>query len=151
MFMNMAEKPTVIWLVIGITAAVGVFILIWYGLFTILDYDAAGFAGFGILAAMIPIILGILTILAAFMVYNGSGRTFLTILLIVAIIFNFIMIAFIAAWDNFVDWASETSGEDFSDIKLGVAQMVEFIVQLILAIAVFVMLYMRESKEYFKN
>jgi len=148
---NASEKPTVIWLVIGITAAVGVFILIYYGLWTILDASSVGYAGFGILAAILPIILGVLTLLAAYMVYNGSGRSFLTVLLILAIIINFIMIALVAAWDNFVDMVSEASGEDLSDAKMGMVQMVEFIVQLVLAIAVFIMLHTREAKAYFRD
>ena len=148
----MEEKPITIWLTILITAGVGVFILIWYGLMTIIDAASVGLGGVGMMAALVPIILGVLTLLAAFMIYSRSGKVFLTILLVLAIIVNIFVIVMLAALDSLIADFEELFEElGITAGSLGIGVYIEYIVQLVLAFVVFVLLYHPQSRDYFSG
>ena len=84
----MDEKPAKIWVIFIIVLAVGLYYVLYQGLYNMLTIDGGG--GIGISVAIVPIIFGVLTLLVAFMVYGGNGKTFLTILSVLAILGNLI-------------------------------------------------------------
>ena len=139
----MDQKPTTVWIIIGIVAAVGLYYMIYEGLFTII-----GGGSFGLLAAIPSIILGLLTLIVAFLVYSGSGKTFLTILLVLAIIGNLIEVMLLAFIDSFIAEIEALIGEPIG--SLGAAYFIQPIIFLVLAIVVFVLLYRPDVKAYFK-
>jgi len=131
------EKPTLLWVIILIVAGVGLFYLVsgLLGLFTDFSlYSADAFDGVSKdivdlvegIAAITYMILGLITLLIAFLVFSGSkgGRTFLVIILFISIIGNF-----------------------FGLIIMDITS----IIWLVLALIVFVLLYQPPVKEYFRQ
>ena len=139
-FPYMDQKPTTVWLIILIVAGVGLYYILYRGLYIAL----AG--GFSIIFAMFPIALGVLTLLIAFLIFSGSngGKTFLTIILVFSILGNLMSIMLIAfLQDYLLDMGIDPS-------ELGTSY-IEPLIFLVLALVTFVLLYRPEVKAYFKN
>ena len=129
-------KPTMLWVVVLIVAGVGLYYTISGLLSMLTDFsffgaDLTDLVGSDIadmvdtLVGGIYLVLGVLTLLIAFLVYSGSkgGRTFLVIILVISIL-----------------------GNVFSLIVGDITG----ILWLVLALVTFILLYRPEVKEYFK-
>jgi hypothetical protein len=130
----MDQKPTVIWIILAIVIGVGLYQLIYQGLYSIVSIDLDGFEMF---IGVGPIILGIITLLVAFMVFNKSGRVFLTVILVLAIIINLLTIVSL----KFL--------EDLLGVSLG--GYIGPVIELVLALVVFILLYQPAARQYFKS
>ncbi|MCL2786796.1 MAG: hypothetical protein FWD81_06240 [Methanomassiliicoccaceae archaeon] len=140
----MDEKPTTVWAIILIVLAVGLYYLLYEGLWAVIQFNSAGAGDLGIAVGIIPIVLGVLTLLVAFMVYGRNGKTFLTILLVLAILGNLIMILML--------FAAKGIAEDLIGETISIATFVVIYgAQLVLAIVVFMLLQRQEVRTYFKS
>ena len=143
----MDEKPAKVWAIFIIVLAVGLYYVLYEGLYNMIALGGSG--GLGISIAIGPMVLGVLTLLVAFMVYGGNGKTFLTILLVLAILGNLISLMVLAAMQSFIE---DFLGLDIEEV-LGSSLTVGYITTallLVLAIVTFILLQGREVKAYFK-
>ena len=135
----MDQKPTKIWAIFIIVLAVGLYYILYQGL-----YQMIAWGELGIFMIIGPMILGVLTLLIAFMVFNGNGKTILTILMVLAILGNLVVLMALFGFQSLIkEYLGESLNLTFEYVITAV--------QLILAIVVFMLLQDKEVKQYFKE